>query len=335
MAPFVLAQGVLMVVIGGYEIYFGSGYISVERGWSAFISGFVLLTGGLVTIAVGVAIHALRDLKAALIAMTQPAAGTFASDVPGPEPRLDFPQDELTLTLDEQPSRMLVDTLTPDLVPPPPEAPDFTTQTRLRAVPPRTSRPLVADIAEVAPSAGDHATLLDPVRPELDSIDEPTVTASQAAETDIPMPVENEIEPALPPTLDDWLDRRFADLDRDVSDRHLSPTQEPTSPSDRFAQAHVEPQTHSGYNHTEKDAVEADHDRVEPAASFHPTDEMDPRDEKAEAYAAEPSSSPVIGRYESEGTSYVMYADGSIEAQSEAGVYRFASMAELKSFIEG
>ena len=42
----------------------------------------------------------------------------------------------------------------------------------------------------------------------------------------------------------------------------------------------------------------------------------------------------MIGRYESDGTSYVMYADGAIEAQSEAGVYRFASMAELKAFIE-
>ena len=43
----------------------------------------------------------------------------------------------------------------------------------------------------------------------------------------------------------------------------------------------------------------------------------------------------VIGRYDSDGTSYVMYSDGSIEAQSEAGVFRFNSMAELKAFIEG
>ena len=48
----------------------------------------------------------------------------------------------------------------------------------------------------------------------------------------------------------------------------------------------------------------------------------------------EQATSAVIGRYESEGTSYVMYADGSIDAQSAAGVYRFASMAELKAFIE-
>ena len=46
-------------------------------------------------------------------------------------------------------------------------------------------------------------------------------------------------------------------------------------------------------------------------------------------------ASSVIGRYEADDTSYVMYADGSIEAQSPAGIYRFSSMAELKAFIEG
>lgn len=54
------------------------------------------------------------------------------------------------------------------------------------------------------------------------------------------------------------------------------------------------------------------------------------------AAAPEPvAEAPIIGRYEADGTSYTMYADGSIAAQSSAGVYRFKSMAELKSFIEG
>ncbi|WP_156898230.1 hypothetical protein [Methylocapsa acidiphila] len=54
----------------------------------------------------------------------------------------------------------------------------------------------------------------------------------------------------------------------------------------------------------------------------------------------EPDSPPtdqglaIAGRYESEGTSYVMYADGSIDAQSERGVYHFKSMADLKAFME-
>ncbi len=42
----------------------------------------------------------------------------------------------------------------------------------------------------------------------------------------------------------------------------------------------------------------------------------------------------VIGHYEAEGTSYTMFSDGSIEAQSERGVARFNSMAELKAFFE-
>jgi hypothetical protein len=51
--------------------------------------------------------------------------------------------------------------------------------------------------------------------------------------------------------------------------------------------------------------------------------------------ALHPAPSPaIIGHYESDGTVYVMFADGSIEARSESGVYRFGSMAELKAFVE-
>ncbi|HET6375488.1 MAG TPA: hypothetical protein VFF88_05515 [Methylocella sp.] len=42
----------------------------------------------------------------------------------------------------------------------------------------------------------------------------------------------------------------------------------------------------------------------------------------------------IVGRYESEGTSYVMYADGSIEARTQHAVFHFKSMAELKAFME-
>jgi hypothetical protein len=42
----------------------------------------------------------------------------------------------------------------------------------------------------------------------------------------------------------------------------------------------------------------------------------------------------IIGRYEAEGTVYLMFADGTIEAQSEQGLLRFNSMAELKAFLQ-
>ncbi len=42
----------------------------------------------------------------------------------------------------------------------------------------------------------------------------------------------------------------------------------------------------------------------------------------------------IVGQYESEGTSFVMYSDGSIEARTQHAVFHFKSMSELKSFLE-
>jgi hypothetical protein len=41
----------------------------------------------------------------------------------------------------------------------------------------------------------------------------------------------------------------------------------------------------------------------------------------------------VIGTYNSGGNAYVMYSDGSIEAETPGGRYRFHSLDELKEFI--
>ena len=49
------------------------------------------------------------------------------------------------------------------------------------------------------------------------------------------------------------------------------------------------------------------------------------------AHAPQPA---VVGRYEAAGTNYAMYSDGSVEAENEHGVFRFASMSELRAFIE-
>ncbi|MGH6812722.1 MAG: hypothetical protein ACREDM_10365 [Methylocella sp.] len=50
--------------------------------------------------------------------------------------------------------------------------------------------------------------------------------------------------------------------------------------------------------------------------------------------AAREAGLAIVGRYESEGTTYVMYADGSIEARTQHAVLHFKSMAELKAFME-
>jgi hypothetical protein len=48
----------------------------------------------------------------------------------------------------------------------------------------------------------------------------------------------------------------------------------------------------------------------------------------------EPSGKPtIVGTYDSGGNHYVMFSDGSIEADTPNGVFRFASLDELKEFI--
>ena len=42
----------------------------------------------------------------------------------------------------------------------------------------------------------------------------------------------------------------------------------------------------------------------------------------------------VVGRYESGGASYVLFSDGTIEVETEIGTHRFASMEELKAYID-
>lgn len=279
----VLAIGALMSIVGAYEIYYGNSVIAVERGWSAFIGGSVLLSGGVVTAAIGVAVHVLLGLRRML-----PAA------VPAPVNM--HPGDPASAVLADMP-----------------------------AVPPRTEPDMSALVAaprlDPVPALGSARTdlvALDPQPPHADAhVALPDEATVDAAHTDVvehkhePVePVENEPEP---------YDVRHEPIARDAVEPH-----------DTVVEAHAAAEPHPSH---EPPAHET--------RSAQPEHEGTPRRETAAAEglatvaAREAPASPVIGRYESEGTSYVMYADGSIDAQSNAGVYRFASMAELKRFIEG
>jgi hypothetical protein len=86
------------------------------------------------------------------------------------------------------------------------------------------------------------------------------------------------------------------------------------------------------------------HYQPEPTPHQEPEPELhrEPMPEPVAAEAApapsevEPAAKPdVIGHYEAHGAHYVMYADGSIDAQTAHGTYHFGSMEELKRFIEG
>lgn len=302
MSGLVLAVGALLLAAGGYEMVAGSGDILSERGWSAFIAGSVLVAGGIVTMALGIAVRALERLRGALLG-TRSETAVVTSAQQRIEP------DTLPVTLG--PVAELV--AQPDLV----RNPMFE---QAPTAPVQAAAPIEHALAQEPGSAAD----MDPPHVE--------------PHHELPAPVGPER---------DWLDHNFAELEREMADRHDAADAAPSAQKQPSPAASVvtppEPPPHAvselrapvvmreepvaAYAPPVSATEGVEHDAAIPEAAYdHAT--VSAREEPV------PAAAPVIGRYESEGTSYVMYADGSIDAQSAAGVYRFASMAELKTFIE-
>ena len=301
MSGLVLAVGALMLAAGGYEMVAGNGDILSERGWSAFIAGSVLVAGGVVTMALGLAVRALDRLRGAILQDRPDAAVVTLAPQriePGSSPAAPIPA--------------ATSIMQPDLM----QGPTFE---QAPTAPVRAAAPIEHVLPHEAPSTSD----MDP--PHVEPHHEP---------------------PAPGGPEHDWLDHSFAELERELPDRHnaadTAPTAHPeplpvaagsavtlpkpsSAPSGEPIVVHEEPVP--AYTPTANATEGVGHDAAPHEAAV----------DHATVSAREgpvPAASPVIGRYESEGTSYVMYADGSIDAQSAAGVYRFASMAELKTFIE-
>jgi len=94
-----------------------------------------------------------------------------------------------------------------------------------------------------------------------------------------------------------------------------------------------EPATHDRdeRDETQEPAAEAVPE-LEPEAEREPEIEENVEEERE---AAPDASQPpvVVGTYNSGDNKYVMFSDGSIEAQTPSGVFRFQSLDELKAFI--
>jgi hypothetical protein len=159
---------------------------------------------------------------------------------------------------------------------------------------------------EAEPFGETHDHIPAPeARPEPAFWSEPNLTVPPAPEPDFaPEPVEPEAEPEPEPELGADLEYALAqELGRELG-RYpaLPPAPAKLDPPEPEPEAEQEPEP-------------------EPEAEPAPEDEFEPRP-------------AIIGSYEAHGTHYTMYADGSIDAETAHGVYRFASMDELKRFIE-
>jgi hypothetical protein len=72
----------------------------------------------------------------------------------------------------------------------------------------------------------------------------------------------------------------------------------------------------------------------EPASEPESPAEPEPAAEAAPAAEDEVPEPVVVGRYNAGSASYVMYSNGMIEVETDSGTHQFASMQDLKAFIE-
>ncbi|MGB8278575.1 MAG: hypothetical protein WCF20_11685 [Methylovirgula sp.] len=335
------ALGLLLLLIGGYSVYFGAGIIEVERGWASVIAGTTAVVGGVLTLGLAWILKTLDQLRALLQANEMKAAvkstpppahevlhgarETFvpAMDLPiapvawpphtsplhAPiaqqdalaEPPLADTETELAADSFEENAYSAFGAEANEATRAPAHEPAPTAE---RVKPSPSVRDLwrrVANEIDTPPSSARPAMQKGAYAVEPPLVPPPLSKAATASETVQPSADDREAEPSA--ETGDWLDHALADLD-------LAMAQAPFAQlSD--ASADIEPHKNMP---TEAAALAA-----EPAQGELPADTEEPA---------------IIGRYEAEGTSYIMFADGSIEAQSERGVARFKSMADLKAYFE-
>ncbi|VTZ50237.1 conserved hypothetical protein [Methylocella tundrae] len=332
MSYLIFGLGLLLAVCGAASISFGYGIINVERGWSSVIAGAAALSGGIVTMALATILHSLARLRAFLKAerdarakaaeapwqaelRVTEAAGAQASVAPWQEAAL---QDAAFASLAGIGAE-------PEIPPPEPGPTPSVPNQRVEAAASPVAQASIEDIRRVVaetikskPQTSRHEEG-DAFAGRSQARAEPSYAApAQQAEP----PVE-QVQRRRAPPLSFGLPRALG----------LKEIPQPFDAAQAPA-ARSEAETGSEDN----SSLALERGRREAEAALNPATPHPPAS-PAES-AAETRSDPaqerraVIGRYESEGTTYVMFADGSIEARSERGAFHFTSMAELKVFMD-
>ncbi len=119
------------------------------------------------------------------------------------------------------------------------------------------------------------------------------------------------------------------------------------------AHPHIEPEFRSEAHLHAEPAPSAEHGtsvearEAEPAPATAPLEEEeDPLNEnraghlptlaEVEHAIAEPEAPPtLVGRYSAGGADYMIFSDGTIEAETEQGAFKFASMGDFKAYLAG
>ena len=308
----VIVIGAFLFMIGLAVAWNGYGYIELERGWSMVIAGTFGFCTGLVLVALGLVLRELEAIsssadRATLLlakAKTNGQPETYVAPPPTPlepEPAFEPPAVEETPQerIDAEP--LLAGT---EVLP----ATAFEQSTEEKQPAPlawmiRTNRSETSKALKMPQAAKSDDWLYE------------TPEAPAAAPHEEPAPVEAEAEMELEP--------KTKTKPEPKPEREHETTLEPGPEAEPTPEAAPEPAM----------------DEPEPAMEVEePTKSVETPPQPALETESEPKSaaeSEIIGHYDAHGAHYTMYADGSIDAETPHGVYRFASMEELKRFIEG
>lgn len=113
-----------------------------------------------------------------------------------------------------------------------------------------------------------------------------------------------------------------------------------------FAPAAAAPEEPEEFRAEPVFAAPAEPPQSEPAPATAPFDDEDPLNEnraghlptltEVEHAISEPEAPPtLVGRYSAGGANYMIFSDGTIEAETEQGAFKFASMGDFKAYLAG
>lgn len=332
--------GFLLILIGGASIAIGSPDVRFEQGWTEVIAGSVAASAGCVVLVMGMLLSRLTALLASVRSLSMPLAEQPASQ----------PVDVVPLYRAR--TAAVADT---------PAEPAFEGPGAAAAVTAAEEQDAVAEQRRpipLAPEFGRQLAEEDAPQPVAFDADEPQVARSPGT----PMLPPNESRPAANPArrrqnfLASFLSRRAAQREEEMarlfkpSTAGFEPDLDEAEPSDDHAvdQQHAQSDDLGGLDlppHREVEHLRPTYDEAAPV-EYHPAPvavEQVEAHEPEEAVEPEPPSPladhplrpSVVGRYTAGSASYVMYSNGMIEVETEAGTHHFNSMQELKAFIEG
>ncbi|MGF9759516.1 hypothetical protein AAII07_30415 [Microvirga sp. 0TCS3.31] len=304
-----LALALAMILGGLLAAFFGWDIVLVERGWTMVIAGSITAASGALLLGIAAAVSKLAKIEKRLSGLqTGPRLDDFGMGhrtpgaLAGAGLAGGLAATEAAGAFEESADEVGTDENRPTL-------PLFEEQERRDEDEPQ-DKP-VATVAEW-PESRDAAPVI-PFPPRT---------------TPAPLPAEDEQDLKVP----DFL---LADRQRNDEQNHLFA--EPGLDVDaREQDDEHEPEGQDRHPSDEPSERVSD---VEPEAETPREDETAAAETDQEAFAEdgatsdEDSPATIIGTYNSGDNKYVMFSDGSIEAQTPSGTFRFQSLDELKEFI--